>query len=285
MKTIVQSRRKSNRHLEDLSSRRREHEITETTRSALAAAAPNRSGVAIHAQIYERLKELIHSGELAPGEFLPTEPSLAAMWGVARGTVRRALNDLAAEGLLDRKRGKGTWVAAPKIRHFLGYLSSFSEDIRARGLEPGSELLGVEAVVPSLPLQQLLESGDKKVWKMVRRRFADSVPIAVEICYVQSDRIDRSELVRAGGGSLYDVYRRIGIRPRRAVQQVEAMNLEPSVAAQLEVAAGSAAFKQERITYGDDDRVIDIVESVYRGDRYKMQVDLRIVGVRQRGDP
>jgi GntR family transcriptional regulator len=236
------------------------------------------NGKPVHDQIYLGIKRLIDRNELAVGCFLPPENSLAELWQVARGTVRRAINKLADEGILERRAGKGTWVASFKIQQFLGRLTSFTEDMRTRGLEPGSELLAIDSVAPGLSVQHLFGNDVQLVWKLVRRRFANGLPVAVETCYIRNSAADRHMLEQSEKISLYESYRSAGIRLQRAVQLVEAVNLSPELADLLEVKPGMAAFKQERISYGPRDEVIEVVESYYRGDLYKLQVELREFG-------
>lgn len=128
------------------------------------------------------------------------------------------------------------------------------------------------------PLQQLLGTEVEFVWRMVRRRFADDLPVALETCHVGAHRLDRRDLERAARESLYAVYREAGLIPKRAVQRVEAIVLDARTAELLDTRPGEPAFKQERITFDADEAVVEVVESVYRGDRYTLQVDLRELG-------
>lgn len=229
----------------------------------------------MHNQIYKGLKGLIDDRTLEPGTYLPPENHLAEAWRVARGTVRRAINQLAEEGVLERRPGRGTWVASFKIQQFLGRLTSFTEDMRSRGLMPTSELLAVDSVIPNLSIRQFFGTDTQLVWKLVRRRFANELPVAIETCFIRSAVAERAQLESNGTRSLYEFYCLAGVKPHRAVQLVEATNLNPELADLLQVPSGTAAFKQERITYDRNEQVIEVVESYYRGDLYKLQVELR----------
>lgn len=253
-------------------------EADHTEDVVLEAIRPVREGPPLHSQVYRNLKEAIQHGDLRPGAVLPSEAELARRWDVARGTLRRALVELAQEGLLDRRQGRGTTVAHPKIHQYLGTLNGFTEEMRARDLQPRTELLRLESISPSLSLQQLLGLEGGRVWRMVRLRYADDLPVALETCYVAAERIDRFELEKAGSGSVYAAYRARGMAPRRAIQRVEAIVLDAEHAHLLQSRSGDPAFRHERITYDGNERVIEMVESVYRGDRYSFQVDLRVMG-------
>src|SRR5258708_7877086 len=114
-------------------------------------------GQALYAQGQEHILERIRSGVWKEGDLIPTEMALVQQFGVARMTVRQALDRLIREGLLVRVRGRGTFVARPKIERELTRMHSFSDDMRARGMVPSSRLLGREVVpAPQLVSQSLL---------------------------------------------------------------------------------------------------------------------------------
>jgi DNA-binding transcriptional regulator YhcF (GntR family) len=95
----------------------------------------------LHSQIAEAFRKAIQEGRLKPGDRLPSEPELVTQLGVSRATIRQAMAELLAEGLIYRYQGRGTFVAPQKLEHPLQRLISFSEDIRSRGMQPGSKLL------------------------------------------------------------------------------------------------------------------------------------------------
>ncbi len=230
----------------------------------------------LYRQIERAIEHRIASGELAPGTLIPSETSLAADLGVARGTVRRAIEHLVAKGLLERRRGKGTWVPSFLIDHLLGKISSFSEDMRLRGIVPGSRLLALEKVPVPLFMHGLLDADDGPVWRLTRLRTADEVPIAVEVCHVPANLFEQHELELAVAGSLYDAFGDLGRPPFRARQAGEAINVRGREADLLGLPVGTACFRQERITYDRAGEVLEVVESTYRADVYRMQVELRL---------
>jgi GntR family transcriptional regulator len=230
----------------------------------------------LYRQIERALEHRIASGELSPGTLIPSETRLAAELGVARGTVRKAIEGLVAKGLLERRRGKGTWVPSFLIDHLLGKISSFSEDMRMRGIVPGSRLLMLEKVPVPLFMQGLLGIGEGPVWRLTRLRTADGVPIAVEVCHVPAALFEQHELEVAMAGSLYAAFRDLGRPPFRARQAVEAINVRAREADLLGLPAGTACFRQERVTYDRRGEVLEVVESTYRADVYRLHVELRL---------
>ena len=230
----------------------------------------------LYEQIERAIEHRIATGHLVPGSLIPSETRLAAELGVARGTIRKAIERLVEKGLLERRRGKGTWVSSFLIDHLLGKISSFSEDMRVRGIVPGSTLLALEKVQVPLFMQDILVPETQLVWRLTRLRTADGVPIAVEVCHVPASLFEQHELELAVAGSLYSALRDLGRQPFRARQCVEAINVRTREADLLGIAAGTACFRQERITYDRAGRVLEVVESTYRADVYRLQVELRL---------
>lgn len=244
-------------------------------RAALARVPADPAADApLHRQI-ERGLEALLGRQLPAGARLPAETELAALWGVARGTVRRALGSLAERGLLQRAPGRGTRVAPLPIEQYLGVLTSFSEDMRARGFEPGSHLLSLERVPAPPALQKIFHCGPQPLWRLRRLRCADGAPVALETSHIPAHLLDPLALEASAGASLYAVFRRAGVRLGSAVQWVEAVNAGPEETELLGLAPGAACLRQERIVCDPQGRVVEVVTSTYRGDRFRLQVELR----------
>src|SRR5262249_30370163 len=109
-------------------------------------ALDQHSAQPLYAQLIDHFRRLISEGELQPGDRFPAELDLMKQYGVARITVRRAMSELVREGLLERARAKGTFVATPKIDRELHNLASFSERMQARGLRAGSRVVQVDVI-------------------------------------------------------------------------------------------------------------------------------------------
>jgi GntR family transcriptional regulator len=212
---------------------------------------------------------------LRPHDRLPTERELCDELGVSRLTVRRALQQLSAEGLVYRVQGAGTFVAEPQIRKG-NTLTSFSDDMRARGLAPSARLLLAEETVAGADQSWRLDvSPGEPLIHLVRLRLADDVPMCLEGVHVVK-RYAPDLLEHAGEASLYDLLaERYRIILTQADQSVTATVLEPQDAQQLGVPPMSPALRVERITRDEQGRRVELARSLYRGDRYAFQMGLQ----------
>ncbi|GGE15840.1 hypothetical protein GCM10011571_16830 [Marinithermofilum abyssi] len=137
------------------------------------------SPVPIYYQLEEHIKSQIEKGELKPGDCLPSEREYSEKYGISRMTVRQAINNLVSDGYLIRQKGKGTFVSERKFEQKLSELTSFTEDMKARGLKPDSKLLQFE-IIPSddaIATQLSIKRHDP-VYQIRRIRLADGVPMA-----------------------------------------------------------------------------------------------------------
>ncbi|MGH3413134.1 MAG: GntR family transcriptional regulator [Marmoricola sp.] len=225
-----------------------------------------------------RLQEILESwvADLPPGAALPSERELAERFGVARMTVRVQLDRLAQRGLVYRHRGRGTFVAERRLAH-TEHLTSFTEDMHARGLTPGARLLGVDEIRAGRLLAARLEvSASSRVVRLRRVRTADAEPMAVETTHLPARRfpgLARQDLV---GRSLYDLMAtKYGIRVHEAVQRVTVTDLGVDDASLLAAPEGAAALRIERTTRDAAGTVLEFAASVYRGDRYEVLMHAR----------
>ncbi len=212
------------------------------------------SSVPKYSQLREILLDLIAT-ELAYDEAIPSERELVDRYGLSRMTVRQAISNLVAEGRLYRVPGKGTFVARPKIEMPLR-LASFTEDMRARGLEPGAVDLERRLVPATALLARALalNPGDP-VHVIARLRTADSVPMGVERCHIPAQVAPGLEGVSLANRSLYQVLQeRFGIVLENGEQTIEAVIVDPEDAALLELRPGSAVLRLQRRSLGEADR-------------------------------
>jgi GntR family transcriptional regulator len=224
-------------------------------------------------QLRERLELLIAT--LSPGEPLPVERDLAREFGVARMTLRRAVDVFVAEARLIRRQGSGTFVAAPKVTQRLT-ATSFSADMRARGLRPRSHTLFARQAPAGATLSALLEIPPHSAVLHVRRlRLADDVPMAVEDLHVPSHVAPGLTGADLEDASFYDLLADRWQTPIiSGTQTVEPCLISAEEACTLEVESGAPAFLFERTSRVADGRVAEYVRSIYRGDRYRIVVDI-----------
>lgn len=232
----------------------------------------------LYHQLQRRIADAIQSGRLHPGDSLPPEREMAAMTGLSRVTVRRAVQGLVADGHLVQKRGSGTFVA-PRIERLeqaLSLLTSFTEDMRRRGKAVESVWIarGVHAPAPEEVMALGLAATDR-VARLERVRRSDGVPLAIERASLSTRILPDPESVEE---SLYAVLEQRGRRPVRAVQRISATNLSAPDAALLGVSPGVAGLRIERISYLPNGKVVEFTRSIYRGDAYDFAVELTLTG-------
>lgn len=171
-------------------------------------------------QIAAYLRGLIESS--APGDRLPSDAELCERFGVSRMTARHAVQVVASDGLIERRRGAGTFVTSRPIERDLGSPLSFSEAMRARGMEPSSETLAWGPVEPSDDERDALGLGpDDGAYVLERLRLADGTPMAIEHA-VMPERLALSLEGDFESGSLHQAFQRIGRTPDRAHAEVTA---------------------------------------------------------------
>lgn len=232
--------------------------------------------IPLYYQIKTRLLEQIESGQLRPGDRVESERELTERFGVSRMTARQALVELETEGYLVRVQGKGTFVASPKFEQPLMALTSFTEDMRRRGLVAGAEVLSA-AQVPAgrrVTIGLGLSEGSQ-VYRLERLRLAGGEPMALEVSHLDATYFPNLLEQDIAGRSLYEILREAyGIRLVRATQSLEAVPADSRQAEVLHVREGTPLMLMERISRDQHDRPLELVRSYYRGDRYRFVTEL-----------
>jgi GntR family transcriptional regulator len=230
----------------------------------------------LYLQLQRRIAGAVSSGRLKPGDSLPPERALAAMTGLSRVTVRKAVEGLVAAGQLMQRRGSGTFVAprVERLEQALSLLTSFTEDMARRGRSVESVWLarGLHAPAPEEVMALGLGAGDR-VARLERVRRSDGVPLAIERASLPAAVLPDPQAVES---SLYARLEARGLRPVRAVQRISAANLGSRDAELLGVMPGVAGLRIERISYLPDGRVVEFTRSLYRGDAYDFAVELKL---------
>lgn len=226
---------------------------------------------------YYRLKQELRQeiSQLSPGTAIATERVLSERFGVSRTTVRQALRELAVEGLLQRFQGRGTFVAPPKLTQTL-QLTSYTEDMAAKGRRPTSRLLDA-AVVPSSPhiAERLQLAPGANVQRLERLRLADDEPMAVEAVYLDAERFDGLGTALAQGMSLYKIlHERYAVSLVKGEETIETVLASPPEASLLETDTGLPLLLLTRISWDQDGRPVEYARSLYRGDRYRFVASL-----------
>ena len=225
----------------------------------------------LYRQLQRVLRDAISNRVLAPDDALPAEREFADELGVSRITVRKALDGLVGEGLLVRRQGAGTFVAARVEKNF-SKLSSFTEDMISRGRAPHSAWLSRAEgqVTPEESLTLGLSPG-APVYRFHRIRYADGAPMALEYSTLAAFCMPSPEFVET---SLYEALEKTGHRPVRALQRLRAVLFTDEQAERLGVAPRDAGLLIERRGFLKDGRTVEVTRSYYRGDAYDFVAEL-----------
>jgi GntR family transcriptional regulator len=241
------------------------------TLSQVLAPLDESSAQPLYQQLQRVLRGAIENRVIGPDDALPPERDLAEMLSVSRITVRKAIDELVEEGLLIRKQGSGTFVSNRVEKNF-AKLTSFSEDMRARGREPRSVWLNkAEGTVTPEESLTLRSSPGTPVYRFHRIRYADDAPMALEYATVLSDCLPSVEAVAT---SLYEALEQTGNRPVRALQRLRAVLLTASQAKLLKAQERDAGLLVARVGYLKDGRAVEYSQSYYRGDIYDFVAEL-----------
>lgn len=231
-------------------------------------------GKVTKADVVRRHLEAVIEGGLGPHEKLPTERELAEEFDISRLTVRRALDQLENDGVVYRVQGAGTFVSEKSITKSFE-LTSFSEDMRARGFVPGSLAMRVQVVPAGARIGYALGLSPADPVVHIRRvRTADDAPMCLENSYLPESLVP--DLVqRLSNESLYRVLdEQFALRLERADQVIKVTVLEPPAAAELQVPPFSPAFVVTRTSFDERGRAVEFAESLYRGDRYSFELSV-----------
>ena len=209
------------------------------------------------------------------GGALPSERQLSVDLGVSRLTLRAALDELVREGYLVRRRGSGTFVREPKIAQELT-MTSFSEEMRRRGMTPGSRTLSLETTTAGAYLGRCLHvSPSERVVVAKRLRLADGESMAIETLHVPESLVPGLEPKDLDRGSFYELLaERFGITIVGGMQTIEPTVTNEEESEALDVPLHSPAFLFERTTRSESDDIVEFVRSIYRGDRYRLVSEL-----------
>jgi GntR family transcriptional regulator, N-acetylglucosamine utilization regulator len=229
----------------------------------------------LYIQLQQSIEDALERGALKTADALPGERDLAKQLGVSRVTVRKAINGLVKKGVLVQRWGSGTFIASQaRIEQPLSRLSSFTDDMSARGL-PSSAVLLSRSIGQASPNELMalgLSPGDL-VSRVNRLRLADGVPMAIEHAVIPSRFLPDPSLVKQ---SLYAVLQDQGVMPSRALQRLHAVLLTEQQATLLKVPPQSPALYIERRSFTGSGEAVEFTSSYYRGDAYDFVAELTI---------
>jgi len=228
----------------------------------------------LYHRVYREIAQEIEGGALQAGDRLPSERWLCDELGVSRATVRRALEELVADGLVET-RGRGSFVAGAALAEPPNALLSLSELGRSRGLEASSRVLGRETRPATIDeAEEFGVAPGAELFELHRLRMLDRMPIAVDRNLVPLRLVEGAPELDFTTVSLYDTLDAAGHAPARADYDIEARAAEPGQAELLEIAPGAPVLVTTTVAMDGDGVVVDAGRTVYRADRYRFQATL-----------
>jgi len=231
----------------------------------------------LYYQLAELIREQIRSGELRSGDQLPSERELSEQAAISRMTVRQAVAYLAHEGTLEVKPGVGTFVTEPKLTHDLLHLLGFTEGTIRQGGVVTSRVLEQAVVIPPAHIAAglALKAGETAI-KIVRLRLSGETPLLLEMTFLPTALCPGLEYENLATNSLYRLLEdHYGLPLKRTKQTLEATMANEYEAHLFGVEPGTAMILLEGVTYLDQDRPVESFKAVYRGDRFKFELESR----------
>jgi len=235
------------------------------------------SPLPIYYQLSEQIKRLIQTEQLLPGDLLPSEREYAERYNISRMTVRQALNNLVTEGLLYRKKGKGTFVAEKKFEQNLQGLTSFSEDMQYRGYTPSNQLISFQLTQADKPIAKSLQlnTGDP-IYEIKRVRLANDAPVAVETIYTPQKIVGHLQEQDFTASFYTFIENNLQFTIKHGDQVIESALANNFETEHLHLQKGDPVLLMHRITYlnNDSETPFEYVRSAYRADKYKFKLQM-----------
>ncbi|MDY0288512.1 MAG: GntR family transcriptional regulator [Sphaerochaeta sp.] len=230
-----------------------------------------RTGIPLYYQVEAAIRKKIESGVFGLGDKIPSEMELAKEFHVSRITIRKAVENLVQDGLLQKQQGIGTLVTKHLIKDAVNSLESFTEKMARQGRKVSSTLLEVCIQYPSEVIAESLNLGPgEQVLKISRIRNVDGLPLALFTTYVPAYLGIPSD--EDFSGSLFEVYAKYGIEPYYSDRSFRAIVADPTVASILQIMEGRAALQMNYLTFDRQGRAIEYAEGIYRGDWYNYEM-------------
>ncbi len=222
------------------------------------------------------LRDQISAGVLKPGDAIPPESLLAKEFGISRMTVRQAFSRLVFEGLIERHRGRGSFVAEPRLEHSKPFLS-FEEEMRARGATTGIKLVDMRTEPAEGKVAENLKLPEGATIVVLERlRFVDRQVVGYEVRYLPQQIGEALTPDEIHNQPLVPAVRRILGKPRtRLTLRVTASTARKREAKLLETKIGAPVLVREHVWYYDPEGPMQCGKSIFRGDRYQMAVEFR----------
>ncbi len=238
--------------------------------------AKNSYAPPLYIQIKDTLIEKINTGEYKSGSQLPSERELSETYEISRMTARNALSQLVDLGYAYRVKGKGTFVRLPNLERDFVKLSGFSQMLKSKGIEPSNKVVKFEIIEADKKIASLLETTiGTKVYEIVRVRYGDSIPLALEYSYLPMSLFENLMKYDFKNNSLYEVIEDIyNYKLKFSKQWITITTIYEKEAEILDVEEKTPAFLLESISYDIEDRVVEATKSINIGDRTTFYTEL-----------
>jgi GntR family transcriptional regulator len=237
-----------------------------------------------YGQVIEALKRPIETGHWKPGDQLPSEPELTVAFGVSRAVIRQALDEMERDGLIVRRKGKGTFVAEPKIvEGLVQRLTGFYEDMAARGYVTRTQVLRQEVIPATQKVAEFLGlPPETPVIVIERLRFVQAEPIVLVTTYLPHSLCPSIVYEDLSQQSLYACLReKCGLELARGRRFIEAVAARDEEARLLQVERGAPLILLDSVSYLENGTPVEYYHALHRGDRSRFQVEL--IRVREQG--
>lgn len=225
----------------------------------------------LYVQLMQKIKNSISNGELQVGTRIPTELELCSKYGVSRITVRKAVQELEKQGILEKKQGKGTYVTVPAIRRKLHEVNSFHDTCRMNGKKPSTKVINLRTVPAStMDEEELGVAAGSRVVETIRVHLADGVPVILEENHFS---MAYSYLLESDlNGSLYNLLEECGTEPAQATHVISLKKASPSIARLLKTEPESMLMFLHEVIYDKKGRPLHTSRQYIRGDIFAFRL-------------
>ena len=231
----------------------------------------------LYYKVKEDIKKKIADNSYIIGQSLPSELGLMDIYGVSRTTVRLAVDILVSEGLLERRRGLGTFVTLPRVNLLeLEQLRSFNDAVSIQGFKPTTKVLSIKKVMPNSKIQEIFNNMDDQFFEIERLRFLDGIPSVYVITYVNCNLANTLDLDNLEDNSLFEILEsKYNVELAYAAKKLKAINSSKQDSQILNILEGSAIQLVETISYDKNGKPVEYSISKDRGDATEFCVRLQ----------
>jgi GntR family transcriptional regulator len=227
-------------------------------------------------QVKESILEKIEQGAYAEEKSLPSEKQLCEEFQVSVITIRKAMDELAKEGLLEKKQGKGTFLNLKKIERELNTFYGFSSDISRSGAKPSRKILGFKIKEPSLNIaKKLCINTDELIYEIRTLTFANDIPVIISKFFIAEKKLlllKKEYLIK---NSIYNILQHdYGIKLKMETWNIEAIMLDEYEAKLLDVPINSSALLHEAISFDFNNKAVMYAKGIIRADKCKLSITL-----------